>query len=335
MVRKIGWLVVSILLLVIGLEAGTRILGFEPYRLPEFYFESNPNPCFGKDSLGVTLIPGQYSVNLNGLVHQVGHSVDCNRVTSFETSGIEGRNKVFIYGCSYTYGQGINDQFTYPFLLQKQFQQMEFVNFSRPGYGTLQTLLQLRSSIEQDSKPNVVVVGFADFHEERNVLATSYKYKLYQGYKLMSVSEDIMVYPRLNYTGDSHTVEYENITKSFEPMPLRKYSAFMNMVDLRLAFSALDKLEELKASEVIIQEISSLCISNDIDLIVANLDDASNMSAMRNICKKHEVKYVNVSPDFRQEGYRNLPYDNHPNAEAHKVYTDKLAAFFTSNLDLK
>jgi hypothetical protein len=172
-VRKSAILFLLVCLALFSLELIVRAIGHQPYTLPEFSFTSEPNWCFAKDSLGVVPIPGSYVVNLNGLEHVVTHSLDSNRITSFTEIEADLRPTVYMYGCSYTYGQGVDDSLTYPFLLQQEYSDYEVLNYSRPGYGTIQALLHLKSTIDKGDVPNLVIVNFASFHEERNVQKAS------------------------------------------------------------------------------------------------------------------------------------------------------------------
>ncbi len=60
---------------------------------------SEPTWCFGKDSLGVTLMPGKYVVRINkGLKYSSTHSEFGNRITSDNLS--DSLPGIFVYGCS-------------------------------------------------------------------------------------------------------------------------------------------------------------------------------------------------------------------------------------------
>jgi hypothetical protein len=73
-------------------------------------------------------------------------------------------------GCSFTEGWGLNDWETYPWLVQERFPFVEVSNFGGAGYGTYQSLLRLEQLLDEESpRPRIVVYGFIDDHERRNV----------------------------------------------------------------------------------------------------------------------------------------------------------------------
>jgi hypothetical protein len=72
-------------------------------------------------------------------------------------------------GCSFTFGYGLNDQDTWPWLLQEQLPEYHVVNVGAGGYGTDQALMAAERMVEKNpGKTAAVVLGFADFQIERN-----------------------------------------------------------------------------------------------------------------------------------------------------------------------
>src|SRR4029078_9219733 len=80
------------------------------------------------------------------------------------------RPQVVGIGCWYTQGRAVTDQETYPWRLQAEFPSHAFLNYGTAGYGTYQSLLALeRYFAAGHDSPAVVIYGFIDYHEERNV----------------------------------------------------------------------------------------------------------------------------------------------------------------------
>ena len=80
------------------------------------------------------------------------------------------RPHVVMIGCSYTQGWAVTDHETYPWQLQAEFPSHAFLNYGTAGYGTYQSLLALeRYFASGHDSPAVVIYGFIDYHEERNV----------------------------------------------------------------------------------------------------------------------------------------------------------------------
>lgn len=82
------------------------------------------------------------------------------------------RDIVALLGDSFTFGWAISDEETFAWKLQKRFPSLAFRNYGVGAYGTLQSLLQLRLLAENPSfHPRLILYGFNDFHEQRNVAA--------------------------------------------------------------------------------------------------------------------------------------------------------------------
>src|SRR5271165_2787905 len=72
-------------------------------------------------------------------------------------------------GCSFTFGHGINDADTWPWLLQEQMPNYRVMNLGVMAYGTDQALLAAeRQVLRSPQQTAAVVLGLADFQIERN-----------------------------------------------------------------------------------------------------------------------------------------------------------------------
>jgi hypothetical protein len=78
------------------------------------------------------------------------------------------RKRVWIFGCSITEGQWLEDDETYCTLLQKRFPEWRIEPFATGGYSTLQNLLQLEANLVT-AKPDAVVFTYIPGHGLRNV----------------------------------------------------------------------------------------------------------------------------------------------------------------------
>ena len=77
------------------------------------------------------------------------------------------RPVVVAAGCSFSFGHGLNDEDTWPWLLQEQLPQYQVLNAAVMGYGTDQALLAAERQIRQHPA-QAVVLGFGAFQIERN-----------------------------------------------------------------------------------------------------------------------------------------------------------------------
>ena len=77
--------------------------------------------------------------------------------------------EIWILGCSFTHGYGVNDMETYPAQLQELMPGYRVRNFGMDGYGTFQNWMTLRHELAKGQKPALVVLAYGAFHDQRNV----------------------------------------------------------------------------------------------------------------------------------------------------------------------
>ena len=79
------------------------------------------------------------------------------------------RNVMAVVGCSFTQGSAVADQDTFAWKLQESFPEWEVRNYGTGAYGTYQCLLILERLFKAGDRPGLVVYGFYEDHENRNV----------------------------------------------------------------------------------------------------------------------------------------------------------------------
>ena len=86
-----------------------------------------------------------------------------------------------LIGDSFTQGFALSDEDTFGWRLQSSRPGGRVRNLGSAGYGTTQSLLSLRRLLQEGERPEVVVYGFSDFHESRNVAAVPWLRGLARG----------------------------------------------------------------------------------------------------------------------------------------------------------
>jgi hypothetical protein len=88
--------------------------------------------------------------------------------------------RIVATGCSFTFGHGITDEDSWPWLLQERLPDDHVVNVAASGYGTDQALLAAQRQVERfPGEVATVVLGFADFQIERNRCPQSFLEQIY------------------------------------------------------------------------------------------------------------------------------------------------------------
>jgi len=168
---RIGTAILAVLLTLAGAEAIARTaLAATPARTPldnGLPVLQEPDTVLGwRNKAGSVVWPGQGEDG--GKDIRMTFWADGLRATA-PAPDLD-RPHVVLIGCSYTQGWAVTDQETYAWQLQAEFPSHAFLNFGTAGYGTYQSLLALeRYFAGGHASPAVVIYGFIDYHEERNV----------------------------------------------------------------------------------------------------------------------------------------------------------------------
>jgi hypothetical protein len=118
--------------------------------------------------LGWTLVPGLGGVPLNGKpVHSNGAGMRGRREYALERGAAR---RVVALGDSFTFGQCVADEETFPAQLEQRIAPGEVLNLAVHGYGHDQMLLRLRRD-GLPYRPDVVLLGFFNPDVERNQLS--------------------------------------------------------------------------------------------------------------------------------------------------------------------
>jgi hypothetical protein len=279
------------------------------------YYRADP-------ALGYLPVPGTFMVTLPGpYSFRITHAENGLRLTSRDTAEKKPKGEIWIFGCSYTEGWTLNDEETYPWVLQSQIRNYQVVNFGVSGYGTLQSLIQFQQALKNGRKPVVVVLSYASFHDRRNTLARSWmKTRMTNG---PSVYLSDVKLPFMKWSADQKPeLLYRPI--EYQEVPLARYSALANTLDETLNRIVDRTYHSHEVSKALIEDFAELCQKNQINFVVAGITSDPDTAEMLEYCKSRGMMTVDISVDLNIKENTNLPYDNHPSALANQQYAQKL-----------
>ncbi len=307
-----------------------RFLGYQPWQVKEIRITVEPGgKFFATDpKLGYIHIPGTFKVTLpDDYSFRVTHLSNTLRVTHpLDTyDATTQKDEIWIFGCSFTHGWTLNDDETYPWLLQQQLPEYEIVNFGVSGYGTLQSFIQFQEVLGQRQKPRLVIVTYASFHDQRNTLLRLRSKQIVPWNKLGSI---VQPYAWLNAKGD---LSFDMAEMTYREFPLMRYSALVNFVETIYDVKVENRFyRSHEVSKAIIKEFAQLAEANEIPLLVAGLLPDPLTSDMLAYAKDEGIITADISVDLSQPGNRNWPHDPHPSAAANAQYAQRLEAFLSS-----
>ncbi len=322
MKRKLRNILVVVLLTLPCAEIAVRILGWKPYKNSDYAVEVTPKYWLSGDSLlGFLPNTGSYDITLNDAIHfSVTHDAS-NRRTIVAPKG---EDTVIVFGCSFTYGYGVNDDDIFVNQLQKHFPEQHYINYAVPGYGTAQALIQLQTLIDKGKIPDKAMLVFSEVHPERNALAKSYRQALKIGFSHSNEAvEDIMKNARIPYRVlGSESMKFCEWETLYSHWPGRESFALVHA--LQTTFQRGMEEEAMVAiTAEMLDDFVALCIENKIEPIVVNLDDRKFNDHYPDITKE-KTTLIHVGFDFHDPKITLYPHDTHPNIQGHTEISKKI-----------
>lgn len=326
--RNLIWYVVGLPLSVVLLtEAGLRFLAYRPYQSTDFSIKSQPAFWLIPDSsLGFALNPGSYEVTINSkLRFKTDHGKNGER--ELPLIGLSLYDLGF-FGCSFTYGWGLNNDECYPALLQSKIPNIQIKNHAVPGYGSVQGYLQIKHQIEQDKQPDLAIFAYMPFHDQRNSMSASYRQGILQGYAISNPKAVKQFgsarFPYAKISGDSLSVHYLDWSERYAHWPLRKHSALINLIQNSLEARQKDEFAEREITLQILKESKSICEQNDIGFVIFCLSNDAASKEAASLFRNEGFTVWQSDIDLYNDEWTFHPVDDHPNEKAHRKLADYL-----------
>ena len=228
------------------------------------------------------------------------------------------------FGCSITYGHGLNNDDTYPHKIFESLKNHDFLNCAVPGYSVYQSLLKLEKKIKQ-VKFDKIILGIHKDLERRNTCSSTWT-------KIIN-----------NFWGIPYMINIFNISLKFKPKKRFELKLFnLRIIDsfskfINFIFFSLGSLKAVQKSTMkkTLVEFRQLCEKNNIELIVLCLENYPSIYDFL-IEKKFNWTSSNINLDEKningEHIWQLLPWDNHPNEDANEIYTKKIMEVLVSDL---
>lgn len=319
---KLKQVIFTFIITVFFLEILLRLFGFGPYSYNSKWPEINMQP----DSLlGFSHNIGTMSYNLYGKDITETIFKDRNRITRPRLDTFNRyQYKINLYGCSFTHGYGIEDSLTYPYILQK-LRNEKINNFGISAHGLLQFYLLLKEHSMNNLKPNIAIIHYASFHNNRNIL-TKLKQIEMERYSSNKAKLDSISFPYMKLNNDNVLEIYYEKHKKYKETPLIKYSAIINSIDKLIVYIEDYKTNKNEAltNQILMKKIINLCKEQHITLIVLGLTNDKITKAMLKLCQDNDIYSQDISKGLDTQEYKLSQNDNHPNAKACQVYASRV-----------
>lgn len=301
-------------------ELAFRLAGYRPYvpMDPSIRVEPAGKYQAADPLLGYRHLPGVLRVTFpTGDQWTTTHLENTLRITRPLESYAEdsGRDEVWLFGCSYVHGWGLNDEDTIAWRLQERVPQLEIVNFGVGGYGNWQSLLQYREAVSERGPPRIAILVYASFHDERNTRSRRWRRATFEYNQFGTTAQ-----PYVRAENDQLVPHFDHA--GYQDFFLLRWSALANYLDGAYSRREVERLASHRVSRMIIDELADACRSDGALFLLAGITaDELTMSCLTDAGSRG-IDAMGIPVDTRDP--RNVLYDGHPSAHATQQYAQML-----------
>ncbi|MGB0525882.1 MAG: hypothetical protein ACPGJS_23080 [Flammeovirgaceae bacterium] len=329
--KALGYFLYVSVVTVIMLEILLRLLLYEPYHFYPFSIHSEPQACVFPDSIyGFRLNSGTYTVTINkGLHFKTTHNKQGQRMTNRPS---QSEYTIQLHGCSYTYGFGIADSLTVAYQLQERLKPTISVeNHAVLGYGNVQSYHAIQAAIQAGNQPDLVIINYASFHDDRNVLTPMYRKDLKNGFanadSSMHVRYQQLRFPYVKWQNNQLTFCWDRWDHIYQNWIGREHSALINLLQTIADKWSISRFKKEEWTNLLFKEIHQLCTQHHIKLLVTGITQNHRTEELLFYCQQQGIPTLNISVDLLDVQFNNLPFDTHPNGNAHTHFATALAQY--------
>ncbi len=308
-------------------EIGARAAGLRPHRPVEWDIRVEPGGRYqvAHPTLGYAPRPGRFTIHFgDGHAWRATHLPDATRITRpLETyPSAAALPQIWIFGCSFAHGWGLDDEETFAWRLQELLPGQEVRNFGVGGYGTLQSLLQLREALGRGPAPAVAVLAYGDFHDERNTRLRSWR-RANSEYRRFGTTAQ----PYVRLDSDGRLVQrFDDAT--YGDLFLIRHSAILNRLDA--AWSLLEDrfVRSHEVSRLLIGELDREARAHGAVFVLGGIIASEPTREMLDWAGRRGIRAADLSVDLSAPGNA-MRFDGHPSARANREFARKLHAALT------
>ena len=323
--KKIALIVLSITFSLIIVEILLRITGYKPWK----NYETNQNIIFEPiKNLGWKSKKGTYTISAGNTNNKSEISIGekGNRLNQIENIG-GNKSKIIFVGGSFTQGWGVNDNQTFVSKIQNKYLNYNVLNFGQGGYGGVQSLILLKDEIKNLKNTKLVVYGFIEHHQYRNVARSSWLEALSRFSSQGYYREPKVPFATLDEFGKLKL----NKPISYLKLPLREYSAIITLLEkvyMKQSTKSRKKIQQ-KVTRQIFKDMDELAKNNNSKYLVVILDwiDSGTNKNYKKFLSDEKIMFVDCKIDLNDETL--IKGDYHPNEVGHNQYYECINSFLS------
>tara|TARA_Y200000002_G_C22645525_1_gene648962 strand:+ start:478 stop:1473 length:996 start_codon:yes stop_codon:yes gene_type:complete len=236
------------------------------------------------------------------------------------------KEKIIFIGGSITQGWAVNDNESFPFIIQAKYPYYKVYNYGVGGYGGYQSLLRLEKVIKKKKDIKFVVYGFIKHHEERNIATGKWMYILNYFSKRGHV--------RVPYASlDKNNQLLENEPIKYIKLPFSDHSALAAKIEQKTMYlkSFFRERKQTDVSLKIIEKMKLLSEKSGSEFVFLSLESFGDERDKKyeNFFDRSKIKNIKC---LLPQGKKYIVVgDGHPNELSHKI----IAKCISAKLDFK
>lgn len=329
--KKIITIFITVVISLLATEVLLRIFGTGPWKNVLINDSVTEKLIYTPDStLGWKAKEGSYLLqptNPKGKQFHLTIGKDGQRKTGENNKDVDG--EILVIGGSFSLGWGVNDEDTFSSKLQKKYTNFKVYNFGQGGYGSVQSFLLLEKQIPKMKSPKLVIYGFIEHHEYRNVARSQWLRTLAKYSRLGTVNTPYGLIGKNNKLIINSPIGYINL-------PLKESSALItlfekaymkNISTKKFPRDSQRKKQQKLVTEETILQMKEISNKFDADFVLVILDWSNRLTKDQYeiFFKRNKIKFVNCTIPLIDEMV--LLDDYHPSKKAHTYYNECLVDY--------
>lgn len=304
-------------------EVVARLAGRQPFRPEVVRLRVEPGGRYqsADPRLGYRHLPGRFRITFpTGDAWTATHGPDTLRVSRPADRAPSSDRGLWIFGCSFVHGWGLDDRDTLPWKVQARLPDFDVRNFGVGGYGTLQSLLQFEEAAAGGSTPDVAVLAYAGFHDERNTRLRRWRRATFAYDRFGTTAQP---YARFDRDG---ALRFGFDDGRYRDLRLLRRSALLTLLDDAYSVAE-DRVQRSHAvSRRLVLDFEAAVRQRGDRFVLAGISREPGTAAMLAWAGSRGIPSVDLSVDLRAPG-NGIPWDGHPSAVATDHFADTLVAF--------
>lgn len=243
----------------------------------------------------------------------------------------QGKQRILIFGDSYTFGDEVSDNETYSHFLDIQLPNVEVLNFGVHGYGHDQMLLYLKDEGVK-YRPDIVILGFVWFNMYRNLF-------------------DFIDFAKPTFVLRSSGIQLTNVpipspehVFANEPYHPKSLDVLLMIWErIRWAIGVNDRRAKKLTAEILddfvsaVEEVGAVPIVVYLPVLIEILDSrpkvSENESFLNDYCKSRKLRCLFLRKQFLVEKQRGINFNtrSHWFVNGHRTAANAIREYLVSN----